>query len=180
MMSAQELIPVISAIAALIAAAGSLWAALAAHRSAMAARDTAAHAETIDRRGMTRDLITTCHRLVAESMDIAALVEELKSEYRLLATFSGQSGSSREKLLIQKAETKEKEASALKDEAEQLIEQRSRLLHASEEEFTRALSKFDGYLVRILRTKETLEKEIAAAAGDNRIYRERRSVHQRL
>jgi phage-related tail protein len=107
------------------------------------------------------------------------MIQELKAEYRILAAFSGQSGGSREKLLIQRAESKQKEIRALQEEQ---IQERARLLDASEEDFTQALSKFDGYLVQVLRIKDSLEREIASVAGNNRIYREGRikGLNQRL
>ena len=40
-----------------------------------------------------------------------------------------------------------------------------------EEDFTQALSKFDGYLIQVLRIKDSLQREIATVAGDNRIHR---------
>ena len=152
-------------MAALTAAAGGLWAARAAHRSSMTAREAAKHAERVDRREILRDLITTCHRLIAESIQLGSLIQELKAEYRILAAFSGQSGGSREKLLIQRAESKQKEIRALQEEAQRQIQERARLLHASEEDFTHALSKFDGYLVQVLRIKDSLEREIASVTA---------------
>src|SRR5262245_27077005 len=97
-MLSEEIITLISAIVALTGAVGGLWAAGAAHRSAIAAHEAARHAERVDRRGILRDLISTCHRLIAESVQIGSLTEELKTEYRILASSSGQSGGSREKL----------------------------------------------------------------------------------
>jgi hypothetical protein len=169
------------AIVGLVAAVGDDWAARAAHRSAVTGQEAARHAEKVDRRGLLRDLSTTAHRVVAESLQIGLLIEELKTEYRMLATSSGQSGSSREKLLIQRAETKQKEVCPLQEEARKLIEERAQLPNASEEDLTQSLSKFDGYLVEVLRVKDSLEREVAAAAGDNRIHRERhiKALHQR-
>jgi len=162
----QDIITLIAAMAALTAAAGGLWAGRAAHRSA----------------GNTERPVTTCHRLIAESIQLGSMIQELKAEYRILAAFSGQSGGSREKLLIQRAESKQKEIRALREEAQKQIQERARLLHASEEDFTQALSKFDGYLVQVLRIKDSLEREIASVAGNNRIYREGRikGLNQRL
>ena len=159
----QDIITLIAAMAALTAAAGGLWAGRAAHRSA----------------GNTERPVTTCHRLIAESIQLGSMIQELKAEYRILAAFSGQSGGSREKLLIQRAESKQKEIRALQEEQ---IQERARLLDASEEDFTQALSKFDGYLVQVLRIKDSLEREIASVAGNNRIYREGRikGLNQRL
>lgn len=181
-MFSQDFILMIAAIAALTAAAGGLWAARAAHRSAMTAYEAARHAERIDRRGLLRDLITTCHRLIAESVQLGSLIEELKTEYRMLATFSGQAGGAREKLHILRAESKQKEIITLQKEAQQRIEERAQLLNASEEDFAQALSKFDGYLVQVLGLKDSLEREIASVAGNNRFYREGRvkGLNQRL
>ncbi len=176
----QETVTLIPAIAGLVAAAGGVWAARAAHQSAVTAQEAAKHAEKVDRRGLLRDLSTTAHRVIVESLQIGSLIEELKTEYRMLATSSGQSGSSREKLLIQQAEAKQKEIYPLQEEALKLIEERAQLRDASEEDLTHLLSKFDGYLVQVLRIKDRLEREVAAAAGDNRIHRERRikPLHQ--
>jgi hypothetical protein len=152
----QEIITLIPAIAALMAVAGGVWAARAAHRSAVSAQEAARHAEKVERRGLLRDLTTTAHRLVAESLQMGSLIEELTTEYRILATLSGQSGGSREKLLIQRAEAKQKEICPLQEEAQKLLEERAQLLNASEEELPQALSKFDGYLIQVLRTKDSL------------------------
>lgn len=181
-MLSEDIITLISAIAALTGAAGGLWAARAAHRSAVSAHEAAKQAEKVDRRGILRDLITTCHRLTAESVQIGSLTEELKTEYRMLATSSGQSGGSREKLHILRIESKQKEIFALQEEAQQQIRERGQLLNASEEDFMQALSKFDGYVVQALQVKSSLEREIASVAGNNRIYRENRikAANQRV
>jgi DNA repair exonuclease SbcCD ATPase subunit len=178
----QEMITLISALAGFMVAAGGLYAAHAARSSAVIAQEAAKHAERVDRRGLLRDLITTAHRLIAESMQVGSLIEELKTEYQTLARFSGQAGGSREKLLIQRAESKQKELFRLKEEAEKLIEKRAHLLDASEEDFTQALTKFDGYLVQVFRIKDSLQREVAAVAGDNRIHRDTRikSINQRM
>jgi len=178
----ENIFTVISTITALTVAAGGLWAARAAHRSASSAHDAARYAEKVDLRGILRDLITTCHRVIAESAQIDSLAEELKTEYRLLATFSGQSGSKREKVHILRVESKQKDIVALQQEAQQQIKQRTAMLSASEQEVTEALIKFDGYLVQVLQIKGSLEREIASVAGNNRVYREGRikNLNQRL
>src|SRR5262245_30313293 len=181
-MLSEDIITLISAIAALAGAAGGLWAARAAHRSAISAHEAARHAEKVDRRGILRDLITTCHRLIAESVQIGSLTEELKTEYRMLATSSRQSGGSREKIHVLRIDSKQNEILALQDQEQKQIQDSGELVNGSEEDFTQALSKFDGYLVQALRVKSSLEREIASVAGNNRIYREGRvkDTNQRL
>ncbi|MGN6731796.1 MAG: hypothetical protein ACTHMB_07465 [Candidatus Binatia bacterium] len=169
----QETIILILAVAGALAAAGCLWASWNAYRAALTAREVAKHAENIERRGLLRELMVTAHRVIAESSQMGLLAEDLKAEYRVLASFSGQTGGSRERLLIQRAELTQKELSSLRDEAQNLVEQRTRFFNASEEELTQALLKFDGFLVQVLRIKDTVEREIAAVAGDNRLHRGR-------
>lgn len=176
----QEIINLISAIAGLIAAGGGLWAAQAAHRSAVAAQEAARHAEKVERRGALRDLIVTTHRVVAESLRVGSLVEELKAEYGL-ATSSGQLGGSREKFFTRRAESKLKEVASLQEEAQKLIQERAQLLNFSDEDLTQALSKFDGYLIHVRRVRNTVEREVTSVASDNRIHRESRSkANQRV
>jgi cell division septum initiation protein DivIVA len=169
----QQTITLILAVAGVLAAAGCLWASWNAHRSALTAQEVARHAEKIERRGLLRELIVTAHRVIAESSQMALLVEDLKAEYRVLASFSGQTGGYRERLLIRRAESKQTELSSLREEAQSLVQRRTELFNASEEELTQALLKFDGFLVQVLRIKDTVEREIAAVAGDNRLHRGR-------
>ncbi len=177
-----EIVTLIAAITGLVAATGGVWAARTAYRSAVAAQEAVRQSEKNDRRGLLRSLNRTAHRDVTETLQIGSLVEDLKTEYRLLAASSGQAGGSREKLLVQQAETKQKEVTPLQDEAIKLIEKRAQLGgDASEEDLTLSLSNLDGYLIQVLRIRNSLERELAATTGDNRIQSERRpkAFHQR-
>jgi hypothetical protein len=170
-----ETVTLIAAVTGLVAVAGAAWAARAAYRSALAAQEAVRQAERIDRRGLLRDLNNTAHRVVVESFQIGSLVEDLKTEFRLLAASSGQAGGSREKLLIQRAEVKKKEVATLQDEAKKVINNRAHPAgDASEEDLTLTLNNLDGYLIQVLRIKNGLERELAATVGDNRIHGERR------
>jgi len=62
----------------------------------------------------------------------------------------------------------------LREEAQKLIQERAQLLNFSEENLTQALSKFDGYLIQVRQVRNTLEREVASVASDNRIHRESR------
>lgn len=170
----QEIINWISAIAGLVAAGGGLWAARAAHQSAVTAQEAARHAESVELRGVLRDLVVTAHGVIAESIRINSLVEEVKSEIRTLARYTGNVGGSSEKLVIEKAETKHSEILPLQEEAEKLVEGRALLTDASEEDLTQALSKFDGYLIRVRRVKDDLEREVGLLASQNRVHYESR------
>jgi hypothetical protein len=170
-----ETVTLIAAVTGPVAVAGAAWAARAAHRSALAAQEAVRQAKRIDRRGLLRDLNNTAHRVVVECLQIGSLVEDLKTEFRLLAASSGQTGGSREKLLIQRAETKQKEVFIFQDEAKNVIDERARTAgDASEEDLALTLNKLDGYLIQVLRIKNGLERELISTTGDNRIHGERR------
>ena len=174
-MLTQEIIGAMFAVAALLAAGAGLWAARAAHYAALAAREAAQRAEKLDRRTVLREYIATCHRVIDEAVQAGPIIEELKAEYRMLASWSGQSGSSRERLLIQQAQNKQKEIVSIHEDAQRQLEQRRQLTEASEENFTTALTAMDGYLIRIMGLKDGLQRELAAVAGSNRFNREGRS-----
>ena len=116
----------------------------------------------------------SAHRVLSEAVEIGKLIEELKTEHRTLAYASGQAGSSREKLLIQRADAKYKEVSQLEEEASELLEGRVRMGSASDQELTELLSRLDRHVVHIVRIKEQLEREFTAATGETRMFRERR------
>lgn len=171
----QDIVSLIAIAAGLGAVVGAILASRAAWQSAVAAQEAAKYVEKVDRRALLRDLSAIAQRIISESLQIGALIEELKTEYRMFATLSGQTGGSREKLLIQRTESKQKEIDPLQEEARKLIEERARLGAASEDELAQLLSRFDGYLVQLLRIKDSLAREVTAAAGDNRVHRERRA-----
>lgn len=169
----QQTITLLLALAGVLAAVGCVWACWNVQRAALAAQAFAEHAEKAERRALLRELMVAVHRVIAESSQMGLLVEDLKSEYRVLANFSGQAGGSREKLLIQRVESKQKELLPFYEEAQKLVEERTVLFNASEEELTQVLIRFDGFLAQVLRIKDNLQREIAAVAGDNRIHRGR-------
>lgn len=170
----QETISLISAIAGLIAAIGGLWAARAAQRSAVTAQEAARHVQSVERRGVLRDLIAAAHGVIAESIQVNSLVEEVGSEIRTLAIYTGNLGGSSEKLVIEKAETKRSEILPLQEEAQKLVEGHALLTDASEEDLTQALIKFEGYVVRVRRVKDDLEREVVQLTSQNRVHYENR------
>lgn len=62
----------------------------------------------------------------------------------------------------------------MQEEAHKLIQERAQLLNFSDEDLTQALSKFDGYVIQVRQVINTLEREVASVASDNRIHRESR------
>ncbi len=167
-------VSIIAAVAGAIAAAGGLWAARAAQISASSAQQALSRAENAERRQLLKQLLADAHGVVAESSRVASLVEEVKSEYRTLAVFTGNTGGSRETLYVARADAKLSDVLSPQEEAKKLIEEQASLRDASEEDLTQASSKFQGHLVHVRRLREELEREQSAIAAQNQLYRENR------
>jgi hypothetical protein len=103
-------------------------------------------------------------------MRINSLVEEIKTEIRTLARYTGNVGGSSERIVIEHAEAKRSEILPLQEEAQKLVEGRALLRSASEEDLMDALSEFGGYVIRLRRVKEDLERELTSLASQNRVH----------
>jgi len=85
----QSILTAITAVTGIIAALGGLFAAIAAYRSAGAAKEAATHAQAVERRGLVHDVATAINNVVAESKRVDDLGNKLKQAYQTLAVFSG-------------------------------------------------------------------------------------------
>ncbi len=168
---------IISAITGAIAAAGGLWAARAAQISAATAEQSVKRAENAERRQLLKTLLADAHGVTAESSRVASLVNEVKSEYRTLAVFTGNTGGSRAKLYVDRADAKLSEVLPMQEQARRLIEEHAALRKASEEDLTEASNKFYGFHIHVRRVREELEREQSSIAAQNQLYRENR-IHQ--
>lgn len=101
----QGTLAAISAVTGLIGAAGGLFAAIAAFRSAGTAKDAAKRAQEVDRRGLVRDVATTANNVIAESIRVDDIGNKLRLAYQTLITFSGRSGGDIPKQLTDEIET---------------------------------------------------------------------------
>ncbi|WP_413614777.1 hypothetical protein MRB56_12780 [Halomonas cupida] len=110
--------------------------------------------------------------MAAEYVRIEDLCAQLESAYRDLATFSGQSGGSRQQLLINEARKKVTEAVPHSKMANLWISKKAELLHKGEEELTEGLSDLEGALVQSRRTKEQLMQELASMEQQVTTFRE--------
>ena len=173
----QGTLAAIAAVTGLIGAAGGLFAAIAAFRSAGTAKDAAKRAQEIGRRGLVRDVATTANNVVGETIRVDDIGNRLKQAYQTLATFSGQSGGSRPKLFIEEVERKQKEVVPLQQEALTLLEKRETISNSSEDDLALLLTKLEGYLVQIRRVKEKFMHDLESVERNNHIYRENAIKH---
>jgi len=170
----SDVASIISAVAAVIAAAGGLWAARAAHISAATAQQAAKRAENAGRRQLLKTLLADAHGVVEESSRVKSLVNDVKSEYRTHAVFTGNTGGSREKLFVDRADAKLTEVAPMLEQAKKFIENQAALRNASEEDLTGASSKFQGLHTHVRRIREELEREQSFIAVQNQLHRENR------
>jgi hypothetical protein len=76
-------------------AIGAVLAAVAAFRSAAAAKVSAEHAREVERRNVLREVLVAATEIVAEGARVKALIGDLKREIQTQAGFAGQSGGGR-------------------------------------------------------------------------------------
>jgi len=167
----------ISAVTGLVGAAGGLFAAVAAFRSAGTAKDAANRAQEVDRRGLVRDVATVANNVIAETIRVDDIGNKLKQAHQTLATFSGQSGGSRPKLFIDDVQKKQREVVPLQQEALALLEKRETFSNSNEDELAQLLAKMEGYLVQIRRVKEKFIHDLESVERDNQMYREKAIKH---
>lgn len=161
-------ISAISATASLIAAVASLWAASSAYRATR-------NVKKIARLEILRKLIQNGYDVISEVEQIGSLVGEVKTQFKeLMRHATGSASEARVNEIAGCAESKYKEILPLGEEAEKLVADRSDLEKKSEDELSKQLSKFDGYVSTVRRVRTSLEKEVESYADQNREYRRER------
>ncbi|MGH7847791.1 MAG: hypothetical protein ACREQW_21825 [Candidatus Binatia bacterium] len=164
----------ITALGGLVAAIASLWSAHAARRSADTANLAAQHAEQIERRSLLRSLLVAAQGVISEYKRIEALVAKVKGEIKDNFIFAGQTGASpRKDMFLKRADERIDEVAPYVSEARSLVDNPN-LQNSSDEDLTRALARFEGFLAESRRVREDLERELSSLEADNRLYRERR------
>ena len=163
----------VGAVAAAISAAGGLYAAWAAHRSAVSSDKSARHAEHVHLRGLVHELSIVANEVVSETLKSDALCNELKSAYRELFTHAGQgAGSSRLESYLSAVETKQARLTEPQQQARSVADRISELHAASENDVSLALSKTAGARIAVQRLREELERELDSVTAQNQTYRQ--------
>ena len=161
------------AIASLVGAVGSCFAAFAAFRSAGIAKKATDHAAAIEKRGQLRELKGSANEIIAETIRIDALAAKCILSFRTLATFSGSTGGSIENVHIKGLEEKRTNIGPIQKRAREISESCSSLTDESEEAINDLLSELDNYLIQLHRIKEELQEQYADLEDQNRIHREK-------
>lgn len=169
----ESTLSLIAAVGGVVAAVGGLFAAIAAFRSAGVAKSAAEHAQEVERRSLLRDVSAAAQSVIAESLRIDDLSNNLKRAYRQLSTFAGQTGGSRENLHIEEVEKKQRDVGPLQQKGREFLENHEALRSMSEENLTESLTQFEGYLTQIRRVKEKLSQDLASVEQQNQLFREK-------
>jgi hypothetical protein len=169
----QGNLSIISAVGGVVAAFGGLFAALAAFRSAGVAKNAADRAQEVESRSLIRDVTASAQAVIAESLRVDDLSNNLKREYKDLSIFSGGVGGSREKVHVDAVEDKQKGVIPLQQEALGILENGETLRGMSEETISGLLTKYEGYLIQIRRVKEKLGIELGSVKQQNHLFREK-------
>lgn len=169
----QNTLSIIAAVGGVVAAFGGLFAAIAAFRSAGVAKISAVRAQEIERRSLIREVATSAQAVIAESLRIDDLSNNLKREYKDLSIFSGGTGGSREKVHFDAVEEKQKGVISLQQDALSTLEDGEMLRGMTEEALSGLLTKYEGYLIQIRRVKEKLVLELGSVEQQNHLFREK-------
>ncbi len=163
----------VTAIVAVASAIGSVVAAFAAWRAASIAKNATAHAEKVERGRLEREVALICNKVVAASMRVDGLSNDLKLGYQSLFTFAGQTGGSRQQMYTKEIEKTQGGVGHMQGEARAILEDRATLKAKTDDALAQDVIKIEGYLVQLERVKEKFTRELDSVAADNRIYRER-------
>ncbi len=163
----------IAEIAGLIGAVGGLFAAIAAFISAKTAKQASDHAAAIEKRAQVRELSGTANEIIAETLRIDGLAAKCKMQLKSLFSFSGGTNSSRQKVLEEAIEAKQKSIGPIQSRAREISESRSDHKNKSEDEMNTIQSELDNDLIQVSRIKEELQEELASYEAKILIHQEK-------
>ena len=169
----QGTLSTISAIGGIVAAVGGTFAALAAWRSAGLAKNAADRAQEVERRSLLREVTATAQSVIAESLRVDHLANELKSKYGDLFILAGQTGVSRKRVLVDKIEETRKGVVPLQQEAKASLGKSETLRTMPEEGLSQLLTKFEGNLIQIRQVKEKFGLELVSVEQQIQPFREK-------
>jgi len=163
----------LTAAGTVLGSIAAIWAAVAAARSANAAREAIAQAALAERQRYERELARTANQVIAVSLAVTDLGDKLKIAYQSLFGFSGGRGGSREEVLRKAVETTQQGALEMQTAARQLLESRTTWKDNTDDVLSAHLSTHEGNVVHLDRVRRKFERELDGVEGQNAQYRER-------
>lgn len=169
----MDISDVVSATAAVVSAVGGTFAAFAALRSAESARVAQQAGAAAEHRAALRQIGISATEVLIEVERFESRGKDLKTAYRTLSSFAGQSGGSRQKLYDAVVDEKLKHASKLGDYARLFTTAAARLDGTPPEETDRVQVRLTNALTEIRALREDLERELSGVEGQSATYRDR-------
>lgn len=163
----------ISAVSGALGGLASVLAAIAAFRAAGAAKQSALHAQAVERRQLLRDVVAAAQNVVSDARRIDDVANLLKRGYSDLFRFAGQSGGSRQKLYIDEVEKKQQQVAGTRDVAGRHAADPELLGNMPEAELLALYTALHGHHVEVKRLRVTLEHELESVERDLQTYREK-------
>jgi hypothetical protein len=170
----MELPPVeiVSGIAALVSAIGTVFAALAAHRSAQSARRTEDASVEAERRASVRQIALASVDVATEAKRVESRGEAAKVAYKDLAVFTGNVGSSRLDMFTSEIDNKIAIARERAEHAKSFEKPAEKIEGAPAEETDRIQTELLASLRELTAIREELDDECAYVQGQCAQYRE--------
>lgn len=160
------------AIAAVISAVGGAFAAIAAFRSAGAAREAALSAEHANCRAMLREVSAVAPSILGAVLGVKSRAAELSSEYKTAELFSGSRQSSSLLKLQEIARELEAKAESYFADAELFANGATQLATSPAEEIDRVFVRLSGNLQLIHTIRDELDRKYVAISSQNAQHRE--------
>ena len=164
----------LSAISALVSAAGGAFAARAAFLSARSARDAQRAADDAERRASLREIAVLASAVVVEAQRVSNLAAQLKLGYQAMGAFSGSTGNSGIAQRITEVEKKEHEVQALAEDSRLFSEGARSLAQSSIEDIDRVHTRQAAAQKRAVAIREELAREHSSVEARNAESRESR------
>ncbi len=124
-----------------------------------------------DRR--VRELSLTANKVVAATIRVDDLANQLKTGYGRLITLAGQGpGSSRLKLYMDAMEEKQQGIGPMQTAARETVE--NGFAEISDDQINEQLLKYDGYLAHLDRVREKFHVDLASVESQTESYRQER------
>ena len=173
------LLAFISAVSGVVGGLASVLAAIAAFRAAGAAKQSALHAQALERRQLLRDLVAAAQNVFSEARRIDDIAKLLKSGYSDLFRFSRQSGGGRQKLYVDDVEKKQQQAASMRELDGKYAADQGMLGNMPEPELIALYTTIHGHYVEVQRLRITLEQELESVEQELQTYRENALQGQR-
>ncbi len=154
-----------------LSAVVAVLSALAAVISAWLAYQSNRDAAKKERENRVREVSLLANKVVAATIRVDDLANQLKMAYQTLFTFAGQGpNSSRAQIYTGEIEKKQKAIGPMQNAAREVLD--SGVAKLKDDELAKRLLELDGYLAQLDRVREKFHVDLARVESQNQMYRQ--------